>query len=378
MFRFGAVCKNWQSIAKLNHQTHQFKTNILPMLVIPWETFFLTQIYAYSDKKKKTWWLYSIPNKRSYPFLQFNQSCLKLRLCGSSHGWLALVDDSTSITTLMNPFIKDIPHIILPPLNLVYKVTLSADPIKCPNDYMVAAIYDSTVCCGDGNLAFMRSGQTFWTYLDTSKSGFCDVIFYKGLLFALNVFRRIVSFNFGCSNDHLDRKAITSYDGECCFQGKYFVKSLKEELWIVRGCNKRKGVFRVFKLQLDAKNEKVEQMFELKCLEDNILFLGEGDSISVSASYFSKSLQRDSIYFANYLKIYDMKSESISYHCLEYSDWTTNFWVLPHFEWNCVRRLPHGIGTIRDEKMERGQQSKGVRKGIRKRFPSIKLRDFQC
>jgi hypothetical protein len=71
---------------------------------------------------------------------------------------------------------------------------------------------------------------------------------------------------------------------------KYLVKSLEEELWIVKE-RRHWGEFHVYKLQLDAKNEKVEQMFELKCLGDNILFLGTGgDSISVSASYFSKSL----------------------------------------------------------------------------------------
>ena len=32
---FGAVCKNWRSVAKLNHQNHLSLSKVLPMLVIP-------------------------------------------------------------------------------------------------------------------------------------------------------------------------------------------------------------------------------------------------------------------------------------------------------------------------------------------------------
>jgi hypothetical protein len=226
----------------------------------------------------------------------------------------------------MKPFIKDIPPIILPPLILVYKVTLSADPVKCPNDYMVAAIYDSVDRFGGGNLALMRRGQTFWTYIDTSKPRFCDVIFYKSLLFVINIFKKMVSFNFGCLNDHFDIRTITSNVGDLDVVGnKYLVKSLEEELWLVTG-EWRWDVFHIYKLQLDAKNEKIEQMFELKCLGDNILFLVTGDSISVSASYFSKSLQRDSIYFACCLIVYDVKNEKYTYHCRRDGIWESNIW----------------------------------------------------
>jgi hypothetical protein len=81
-------------------------------------------------------------------------------------------------------------------------------------------------------------------------------------------------------------------------------------------------------LKLDVKSGKLEQMIKLKNLEDNILFLGAGDSISVSSSYFSKSLERDSIYFADGLKIYDVKSETAKYH---YVYQKSPFWIMPHF-----------------------------------------------
>ncbi|XP_058772923.1 uncharacterized protein LOC131647022 [Vicia villosa] len=122
---FSAVCKNWQFIAKLNLQNHQFKINTIPMLMVPTKSLCL-QDASFTKKNG----LFGIPNKRLYPF-QFQLGLIKPkhRFRGSSHGWVALVDDFMSIITLMNPF-KDIPHIILPPLYEVYKVTLSADPIK--------------------------------------------------------------------------------------------------------------------------------------------------------------------------------------------------------------------------------------------------------
>jgi len=227
----------------------------------------------------------------------------------------------------MNPF-KDIPPIILPPINWVYKVTLSVDPIISPNDFVAVAIYDIS-----GNLSFIRRGQKNWTNIDTSNSYFIDVIFYKGLLFALNIQNKFVSFN--CYfNDPSNKKAITSNVvlkekvDECFVQYKFLVESLKEELWMVRRCSWRKSIFHVYKLKLDATSEKLEDMLKLKSLENNNLFLGAGDSNSMSASYFSKSLQRDSIYVANNLKIYNMKSGSSYYLCPNEKSF---FWVLPHF-----------------------------------------------
>jgi hypothetical protein len=126
-------------------------------------------------------------------------------------------------------------------------------------------------------------------------------------------------------------------------EDKYLVKSLEEELWMVKG-RRHWGEFHAYKLQLDAKNEKVEQILKLKCLGDNILFLGtSGDSIYVSASYFSKSLQRYSIYFACCLIVYDVKNKKYTYHCRRGTIWGSNIWIQPHFQWNCERRLPHGL-----------------------------------
>jgi len=46
---------------------------------------------------------------------------------------------------------------------------------------MVVTIYDC------GNLAYVGSGQTNWTYIGTSKSSFIDVIFYKRFIILLSI-----------------------------------------------------------------------------------------------------------------------------------------------------------------------------------------------
>jgi len=95
----------------------------------------------------------------------------------------------------------------------------------------------------------------------------------------------------------------------------YLVESLEGDLWLVRkfigfldddiddediilpsSGTKR---FEVYKLELDLKSGKLIQMLRLDSLGDNVLFLGDSDYVSMSASYFSNYLQKDSIYYTD-------------------------------------------------------------------------------
>jgi hypothetical protein len=134
--------------------------------------------------------LYSIISEKEYPIQISHPSIVESKTCkGCSHGWLALVDDNKAIT-LVNPFKYSVPSISLPPLESVSKVTLSADPITSPSDYVVAAIYSC------GSLAFKRASQSFWIRVNRFIFYFTDVVFYKGLIFASNHGHTIVSFRF--------------------------------------------------------------------------------------------------------------------------------------------------------------------------------------
>ncbi|AES80046.1 DUF295 family protein [Medicago truncatula] len=271
--RFAVVCKTWLSVAKLNHQSHQFRSNI-PPITIP----------------------------------------------------------------------------IRPNLRYLYKVTLSADPITSPNDYVVAAIY------GFGRLAFKTANQPFWIRVDKKEFSFNDVVFYKGLLIADQDGEYIVSFKInnppgGHSYDRkftYYEKIATAYSVpvQNYMGNTFFVKSFNDDIWKVRKYaidrdRPASYTLDVYKLELDVQSGKLEQMNKLESLEDNILFVGIGDSISVPASCHSK-LEKDSIYFIyDYdmddlaLGVYNMKDGSCQRQSLPISfKWMQPFWVLPQFQWD--------------------------------------------
>jgi hypothetical protein len=84
-------------------------------------------------------------------------------------------------------------------------------------------------------------------------------------------------------------------------------------------------------------------------LGDNILFVGDNDAISVSASYFSNYLQKDSIYYCdNYfddepdpypqgpfdLGIYNIKHGNFGVHCpynAHFKGKAPPTWIVPSF-----------------------------------------------
>ncbi|CAK8536843.1 unnamed protein product [Lathyrus sativus] len=354
---FGSVCKNWHLIAKLNHHGNiQFRSNMLPMLMIP------------SEKTTEKRNLYSVVANRVYPF-EFTTLNQK-RCCGSSYGWLATVA-AYNIITWVNPF-KDVAPIILPWIDIymkykhcefnIRKVTLSADPITSPDDYVVAAIY--TNC---GALAFIKAGQEFWTYIQENHScGFVDLTFYKGLVYAVSRWKKIVSFELCYSSDPHDpygrerrnpNVVLERSQDEIYSPLTYLVKSLEGVLWMVRrfitreedSTNKGTKDFHVFKLKLDHKGENLIHLLKLESLGDNVLFVGDGDSTSISASYFSNSLQKDSIcYSDNYfddepdpypqgpfdLGFYNVKHASFGLHCpykSYFKNMTPPIWIAPYF-----------------------------------------------
>ncbi|KAJ1407825.1 hypothetical protein SESBI_24014 [Sesbania bispinosa] len=355
---FGAVCKNWSSVARLSHQNKQFRGNALPMLMISTE--------SKSSTKRS---LYGIISKRVYPFelpVHYKRRC-----CGSSHGWIAAVDRDYVIT-LRNPF-KNVDPIVLPSTNNrysnlpfyetnIHKVILSADPITRPNDYVVVAIYGHC-----HNLAFIKAGQKFWTYIHLDYRCFTDLTFYKGLVYAVGRWNNIISFNLNYSTDSSGSEKMINVVSPSRFETNnyadraYLVKSLEGDLWLVRrfiDCDDDSGQsigtkrFEVYKLELDAQSGKLLQMLKLESLGDNVLFLGDNDSISLSASYFSNCLQNDSIYYSDDftddepipypfgsfdLGIYNVKDGSFSQH-YPYNHlfrWMPPpHWVLPPFSWD--------------------------------------------
>lgn len=272
-------------------------------------------------------------------------------------GWLSLVHSNGSIT-LLNLFkYAIIPPISLPPLQsppLKYlrSVTLSADPIISPDDYVAVAIYNF------GHIAFKRPNQPFWIPIVTNLLYFNDVVFYKGMLVGETHSDTIQSFNF-----NTPPPPVRSYDPNFTYYAKitstgycvpaqgyagqtHLVKSLNGDIWMVKryliDIKKLSYGLDVYKLKLDTQSGKLVQMNRLKSLGDNILFIGYfGNSFSVSASRFSK-LKKDSVYFLCEsvpqdlgFGIYNVKDGSYQIQSLPLSFKQTQFfWVLPQFQWD--------------------------------------------
>ncbi|CAI8596625.1 unnamed protein product [Vicia faba] len=357
---FSRVCKNWYSIAKFNYQNREIHNNVLPMLMIP-------------TKKRWVRSLYGISCKRDYQFKLPVPS--NKRLCGSSYGWLAKVDycSQDTLITLINPF-KVALSIKLPPIYIiemyrtrtyyeydVHKVVLSSNPTFKPHDYIVVVIYSVRKC-----LAFLKAGQNNWTYIDDVHGTFNDVIFYKGLVYAVGRWNNIVSFDLSYLKDDRVIPKVVSLEGEDYANRAYLVKSLQGDLWLVRkfigfpgdeddedNIEPSSGTerFEVYNLELDIHTDQLIQMLKIHSLRDNVLFLGDNDSLAVSASYFSNYLQKDSIYYTDDfsddsppypngpfdMKIYNVREENFSQHCpyhRKFRRMPPAVWIIPPFQWN--------------------------------------------
>ncbi|XP_058771935.1 F-box protein SKIP23-like [Vicia villosa] len=360
---FSAVCKYWYYIAKVNHQHRKTKNNALPMLMIPQKN---------KCRTKRS--LYGLSSNTIYP-LQL-QVPYNRRLCGSSHGWLAKVESSKNIViTLLNPF-QNLAPIPLPPIYMlnidrrrenyecnVHKVILSTNPTTRPHDYITVAIYSMRKC-----LAFIKAGQKLWTYIDCEHFCFTDVIFYKGLVYAVGRWNNIISLDLCCPGNANVIPNVVSSRGDVYAHRAYLVESLEGDLWLIRKFisypphdfvdenrnNHSNGTkrFEVYKLELDLQSGKLKQMVKLDSLGDNVVFVGDSDSVSFSASYFSNHLQKDSIYYSDdfyddmpfpypngafNMGIYNVKDGSFSQHC-PFHHWFKRMppaiWVLPPNKWD--------------------------------------------
>ncbi|XP_030503261.2 putative F-box protein At5g60060 [Cannabis sativa] len=251
---------------------------------------------------------------------------------GSSLGWLATLDNKFAVTLhkpQSNNNNKSI-IIILPPLfpprmhtsshpywaEHIYRFTIfKPNPISNPKDFIMVVIYGSFL-----QLAYIRpSKHNKWIripslFSSSSSSSptpsietFEDVLYYKDTLYALlHKNGRLVSFDI--TYDSTTQQSLKLLVGPSiprdkksfCYK-KYLVESYKDQLLQVQKYVKynkaeREQVtikFRVFKLNNDR-----SRWVEVEELEDEALFLGDNESLSVKVSS-ANSTECDSncIYF---------------------------------------------------------------------------------
>ncbi|PON82690.1 F-box domain containing protein [Trema orientale] len=165
--------------------------------------------------------------------------------------------------------------------NLSYKVGLSQNP-DCPSLMLVAS----------GVLWHLKLGHDRWTAIDDmiSQLSYEDVIPYQGKFCAVDEIGRTVLIDSSLKITEIasvnsirgggggDKKNLVVSNGELLLVDTY----LRGEHTYIGGRNNFKvKKFRVFKLKLDQK-----RWVELQSLDDQILFLGEDCSFSVSAHNF--------------------------------------------------------------------------------------------
>ncbi|GLT41549.1 hypothetical protein SLA2020_156050 [Shorea laevis] len=311
--QFGLVCKSWYSVARGNKKKRciiNASHPQLPLLLIP-----------IKDSEERR--LYNVVQGKVYDFRV--EVPLK-RCCGSSNGWLFILEEDKCLT-LLNPFSNQ--AIKLPPITegeelfseiFVWKAVLSKDPVLYPNDYEVAVIYD-----GMRRLALYRAQYETWTYF--SDNGglkiFMDVIYYKGSFYAIDywmgigridntsiensvswpqvnlVLRRILP-TFPEKQNVYDTFLVETSDGDLLLVRRYLFKEDYEwtpDLELEETGNDFTIKFRVYKLG-ELSNNGPPNLVEINDLGDYAMFLGCNHSTLVSTLEFP-GLQRNCIYYTN-------------------------------------------------------------------------------
>ncbi|BFG28432.1 hypothetical protein CerSpe_147060 [Prunus speciosa] len=309
--RFGAVCKHWQSVAC--HQKQQRLKSChkqLPMLMVPSK-----------DNRHERRGLYSVTQGKTCSFelhVPYNK-----RLCGSSHGWLACVDENLEVT-LLNPFTKS--TICLPPFkevpqsihkqayrcaHYIKKVVLSVDPSLFPNDYEAVALFD---CIGT-RVSHIKSGDHGWTHIDQTVRfyygmnqviGFDDVIYYRGQFLAASREGGVFAINVSRDPTYKPHVSIIVPMVQGIDDQAYLVESSRGDLLLVRKFQSLNYVecftdtlsFKVFKLFSDC-GDKIESEWieEIDSIGNDAFFLGGNNhSMCVSALDFP-GCHPNSIYF---------------------------------------------------------------------------------
>ncbi|OVA15999.1 Protein of unknown function DUF295 [Macleaya cordata] len=318
--RFRAVCVSWRSVLpklpNLRHLPPQ-----IPWLMVPFM----------EDKSQNYGCFFSI-SENKYHLLELPEFSKK-RVCGSSLGWLIMLEEGPAVN-LFNPLTRTLiplpplttfPHVKFRPSKLgrefkiydsteddsythsltmmqncfIRKMVLSSSPssnnIEAVN-YMIVAILSSC------KLAFMKKGDQVWTLLNDPEFSFEDVIFYKGQYLAVDSERRVVVCDF---DDPSLKVTVISPgpQGEIGFTTHYLVDFSGDLLLVSRVREyEHKGTFdyttvkfRVFK---PDQNGQEWHWPRIKDLGDCVLFLGANSSVCLLANELS-GCQRNCIYFAD-------------------------------------------------------------------------------
>ncbi|KAL6995934.1 hypothetical protein U1Q18_006069 [Sarracenia purpurea var. burkii] len=301
--RFRSVCVNWRSSSPAIplHLPCQ-----LPWLMLPQSPIHLNHRRGF----------FSLSADKVH-FLTLPEASHRRRRCGSSHGWLAILDESPAIF-LLNPLTRSKIH--LPPLSsfpnvvgfnfydvgreyflraptgdsytrslkemrdfFIKKLILSSSPSSNDN-YIALAILNQT-----GDLAFCKSGDESWRFIEDAQSYYEDAIYCNGLFYAVNKLGEIAV----CDVHGPSPRVSMIYTPPQIGGDMQYLVSSSEELFLVTRYLEFEFVdyqfdnvyktmqFRVYRLDLSGPKWEM-----VKSLGDQMFFLGENSSLALSALDF--------------------------------------------------------------------------------------------
>lgn len=317
--RFRAVCRAWRSsTAKTpNHFPPQ-----LPWLLLP---LFKPQ----NRGRSCSGYFYSLLDGKVH-VLRITEASLRMRRCGSSHGWLVVLDESPSVA-LVNPLTGA--KMDLPPLHafpnvvgfnfadvgreyllrdgdhrlstrnlkdmrdcFVKKVVLSSSPAKGGQFVAVAILHHGN------NLAYCRDGDERWRFIEEANSYCEDVIYRDGLFYAVNTFGLIAVCDVNGDSPRVSYIETPRHFGADI---QYLVTVGDDLMLVTRHLDSdfwpeldqtvyRTRVFNVFKLGNKPRWEWVSD------LGDYMIFIGQNSSFALLASDFPGSMGNRIYYTDDY------------------------------------------------------------------------------
>ncbi|XP_043700341.1 F-box protein SKIP23-like [Telopea speciosissima] len=326
--RFASVCSSWRSSVVSNRCPRRHR--LLPFLMLPPadkekdnNTTKIRPFFNLSSRKKI--------DKLHIPEIQ-NKWC-----CGSSQGWLLTVDafKCPPRIQLFNPVTRDSiqlpsvskftfqPRKYPPPqqpssVHYIHKAVLSSDPYSTDSSYIVVVIVTNQRW-----LAYWKPGADRWSTIDDEQwVCFEDIIFYKGLLYAVSNHGHVVTYDFTSSSEKTNSipipipigKEISGWERRICDMS-YLVESLGELFLVLRHYKWRyeddeevdidnsedadyykdivvhppfkSKTIKFWVRKLDDEENKPAKWIPIQSIgDDRILFLGNNSSISVSAQEF--------------------------------------------------------------------------------------------
>ncbi|KAJ4837243.1 hypothetical protein Tsubulata_045751, partial [Turnera subulata] len=321
--RFRAVCRAWRSSTP---RTPHHLPAQLPWLLLP------------KSRRNQSRRAFFDLSARSYNLFHLPEIAHNSRHCGSSHGWLVILDDSPSVL-LLNPLTRA--KVYLPPLSafpvvvsfnysdlgreyvfynesgnlctrslrqmrdlFIKKVVLSSSPLH--DSYAAVAILNQT-----GDLVYCKNGDASWKLIEQARY-FCeDVVYINGLFYAVNKTGQIAAcdvsgdspmvsfiktpaqiggdmqYLVGGSGDEL--LLVTRYLDIVVEHGNLFYsfENLMQPLY-------RTTWFAVFRLEFGG-GPRWEKM---SSLGGRVLFIGENSSLSLSVSGLT-NCSGDCVYYTD-------------------------------------------------------------------------------